>query len=60
MVFPLNLSCTPHFCFIFCVFQVTTYAYCEGGGGEGGKEPKRENHRIKPTQGAVCPNYMSG
>ena len=26
----------------------------------GGEELKRENHRIKPAQGVVLPNYMSG
>ena len=26
----------------------------------GGEEPKRENHRVKPTQGAVLHNYMLG
>ena len=25
----------------------------------GGEEPKRKNHRIKPAQGAIHPNYMS-
>ena len=44
---------------LFFVFFKLQLMHIVRGGGEGGKEPKRENHRIKPTQGAVCPNYMS-
>ena len=57
MVFPLNLSCTPGFCFIFYFLCFPSYNLCILSGGE---ELKRENHRVKPTQGAVLHNYMLG
>ena len=43
------------FYFLFFVFSKLQLMHIVGG-----EELKRENHRVKPTQGAVLHNYMLG